>query len=332
MSISSKTRKMLWGRAANRCALCRMELVMDETETDDESVVGDECHIVAREDDGPRGESLLTSEQRDKYSNLLLLCKVHHKVIDDQEGHYTAERLNEIKLEHEKWVRDSLNIDIQRQQDEELYMTFVEKWANLCDLDNWKAWTSWLLGAGSNSISIETETNLQEIKEYIFSRVWPQRYQEINNSFENFRKILDDLLRVFHEHSEERKDSYYTEKFYKIREWDTERCHRLLKEYEFHVALVQDLVLELTRAGNYICDMIRRYLMPSYRLKEGLLIVESGPFMDMSFKMYRTQYRDNERIEKPYPGLKEFKNIRNSRDISFGIGFSSDDPLFLKEY
>lgn len=36
MSISSKTRKMLWGREANRCAICRMEIVMDETETDDE--------------------------------------------------------------------------------------------------------------------------------------------------------------------------------------------------------------------------------------------------------------------------------------------------------
>ncbi|MCH1643274.1 HNH endonuclease, partial [Paenibacillus timonensis] len=76
MSISSKTRKMLWGRAANRCAICKIELVMDETETDDESVIGDECHIVAREEDGPRGESILSKEQRDKYNNLILLYKI----------------------------------------------------------------------------------------------------------------------------------------------------------------------------------------------------------------------------------------------------------------
>jgi hypothetical protein len=55
MSISLKTHKMLWGRAANRCAFpeCRRELVMDASETDDESLVGEECHIIAREQNGP---------------------------------------------------------------------------------------------------------------------------------------------------------------------------------------------------------------------------------------------------------------------------------------
>ncbi len=56
MGISLKTRKMLWGRAANRCAFrdCRKELVVDATETDDESLVGEECHIVAREEGGAK--------------------------------------------------------------------------------------------------------------------------------------------------------------------------------------------------------------------------------------------------------------------------------------
>ena len=31
MSYSEKTVKMLWGRAASRCAICRMELVMERT-------------------------------------------------------------------------------------------------------------------------------------------------------------------------------------------------------------------------------------------------------------------------------------------------------------
>ncbi|NMI03164.1 hypothetical protein HF638_04215 [Paenibacillus sp. SZ31] len=328
MSISSKTRKMLWGRAANRCAICRAELVMDETETDDESVIGDECHIVAREDDGPRGESIKNSDQRDKYANLLLLCKIHHKVIDDQPGHYTVEKLNKIKEEHEQWVRSSLNIDINKQKEEELYMAFVEKWSNLCDLDNWKDWTSWLLSAGSTSMSIEMEAKLQEVKSYLFSRVWPNRYLELNDSFENFREILGDFLSVFHEYSQKKGDDYCIEKFYKIQEWDVERYDRLAKEYEFHITLVQDLILELTRAGNYICDKIREFLMSTYRMNEGLLIIESGPYTDMRFHKYRTKYRNEERINKPYPGLDEFKKIRNTRDINFGVGISSEDSLF----
>ena len=43
MGISLKTHKMLWGRAANRCAFpeCRRELVMDASETDDKSLIGE---------------------------------------------------------------------------------------------------------------------------------------------------------------------------------------------------------------------------------------------------------------------------------------------------
>jgi hypothetical protein len=41
MTISLKTHKMLWGRAASRCAFpgCRRELVMDASPTDDESLI-----------------------------------------------------------------------------------------------------------------------------------------------------------------------------------------------------------------------------------------------------------------------------------------------------
>ncbi|TOM08889.1 HNH endonuclease, partial [Vibrio parahaemolyticus] len=81
---------------------------MDATQTDDESIVGEACHIVARSEDGPRGASSLTSEQRDKYNNLLLLCNVHHKVIDDQPEHYTVEHLRRIKSDHETWVTSQL--------------------------------------------------------------------------------------------------------------------------------------------------------------------------------------------------------------------------------
>jgi hypothetical protein len=84
--------------------MCRRELVMDATETDDESLVGEAAHIVAESAAGPRGASPLTPEQRDKYANLILLCNVDHKVVDDQFNEYTVERLSTLKQQHEAWV------------------------------------------------------------------------------------------------------------------------------------------------------------------------------------------------------------------------------------
>ena len=56
MSISLKTHKMLWGRSGNRCAFpdCQKELVMDATEIDDESLIGEECHIISKNPNNPR--------------------------------------------------------------------------------------------------------------------------------------------------------------------------------------------------------------------------------------------------------------------------------------
>jgi hypothetical protein len=72
------------GHTQSKCYLKQKVLVVHETETDDPSVVGEEAHIVAQKEIGPRGRGDLTPEQRDKYDNLILLCSVHHKVVDDK--------------------------------------------------------------------------------------------------------------------------------------------------------------------------------------------------------------------------------------------------------
>jgi len=108
MPISDKTRKILWGRSANRCAVCRHELVLDSTLLDDESVVGDECHIVSGKTEGPRHDPAFPMERLDQPENLILLCRVHHKMVDDQFETYTVEVLQKLKLNHEKWVSSAL--------------------------------------------------------------------------------------------------------------------------------------------------------------------------------------------------------------------------------
>ena len=82
---------------------------MAHTSVDDESVVGDECHISSAAPGGPRYDSSLPRERLHDYSNLLLLCRVHHKLIDDQESNYTASRLTDLKTSHEKWVSEQLD-------------------------------------------------------------------------------------------------------------------------------------------------------------------------------------------------------------------------------
>ncbi len=109
MGITSKTRKLLWGKSANRCndETCRKTLSL-EIDQKHHTITGEECHIVAKKVDGPRGESKLSSKERDEYDNLILMCEEHHHIIDDNPEKYTIDILKDMKKKHEKWVEKNL--------------------------------------------------------------------------------------------------------------------------------------------------------------------------------------------------------------------------------
>jgi len=109
MNITDKNRKILWGRSGNRCAICKRELVIDATPIDDESIVGEECHIISSRPNGPRYDPTYPQAKRDSNENLLLLCRIHHKMIDDQPETYTTDILRQMKTNHENWVTEKLN-------------------------------------------------------------------------------------------------------------------------------------------------------------------------------------------------------------------------------
>ena len=88
--------KQLFAHSGNRCAFpnCRNGLIQDNT------VIAEICHIKATRPNGPRYDPDQTSDKSHSYSNLILLCANHHKIIDDDPEAYTVERLFKLKEEH----------------------------------------------------------------------------------------------------------------------------------------------------------------------------------------------------------------------------------------
>ena len=93
---SRKDIKRLFAESKNQCAFpnCTTEMVINN------SVVGDICHIKGQKPGSARYDEKQTEKERNNYNNLLILCKVHHKVIDDDEESYSVERLLKIKDSH----------------------------------------------------------------------------------------------------------------------------------------------------------------------------------------------------------------------------------------
>lgn len=97
----------LWVKAAGRCQFngCN-EDVYTEKLTLKKQKLGEIAHIVAAEKDGPRGDDPLPMKDRNKFDNLMLVCRPHHKHFDHQYvADYPADLLRKWKKEHEKRVQ-----------------------------------------------------------------------------------------------------------------------------------------------------------------------------------------------------------------------------------
>jgi hypothetical protein len=96
---SRPTVKRLFAVSGNRCASpkCATPLVDPQSG----SIVGEVCHIKGDKPEAARYDPNQSNEERHGFDNLLLMCNVHHKVIDDDESAYTVERLAEMKKDHE---------------------------------------------------------------------------------------------------------------------------------------------------------------------------------------------------------------------------------------
>ena len=292
MSISVKNRKILWGLSGNRCAFpgCNQQLHQTVGECGN-SLIGEECHIEAQNINGPRFNSELSEKQIDDYHNLILLCPTHHKIIDDNPQEYSVEHLKKMKSDHENHVRRILddkagNDDMQY----EAIMLYIDM---MLDFQYWEAWTSYLMSAQPLIVNKDLISNIEEIQRYIISRIWPQRYPELENAFNNFNVTLHDLYDVFMRHAESDGIGYRTIKFYRTNPYDYRLADKLLPSYNRHVYVVNNLVIEVTKAGNHLCDMIRKYVDSSYRIVEGKLMVDNEC----------PEYKD----VKKYPGLIELE-------------------------
>jgi hypothetical protein len=108
VSISAKTRKLLWSRAHDACAMCRKRLTEEAASASMSGLIlGEEAHIIAQREDGPRGHDGDRSDI-DGYDNLILLCADDHKRVDEQPDVYTVEFLRNAKRAHEQWAASKM--------------------------------------------------------------------------------------------------------------------------------------------------------------------------------------------------------------------------------
>jgi hypothetical protein len=106
-AVTALTRTILWARAAGRCqyAGCNKPLIGDLISGAEDANFGFVAHIVAEPPTGPRGDPLRSPLLANDVNNLMLMCHVHHKLIDvDEVAEHPEGRLLAMKAAHERRI------------------------------------------------------------------------------------------------------------------------------------------------------------------------------------------------------------------------------------
>ncbi len=92
--------KRLFAVSGNRRAYAGRSTAIVDRETG--SIIGEICHIKGEKLGAARHDRRQTDAERQSFANLVLMCGVHHKIIDDNETAFPVPRLRAMKANHER--------------------------------------------------------------------------------------------------------------------------------------------------------------------------------------------------------------------------------------
>jgi hypothetical protein len=299
MAINQKDIKLLWGRSGNRCAICKKELTQDKNAVTATFTLGEQAHIVAESEDGPRGKATLTLEERNSYHNLILLCPSHHVEIDSNVEDWTTEKIYNQKSQHELWVTETLNqtTDNAKLAQQISFSSMIDSAVTLCELENWQNWTSYAL-APEPTWDAERPDNIFKFREKIISMIWTEDCNDLKRASNTFSILLNTAAQTFMENVDRYKDTYYPHKFYKAYGYN-ENYDVDLKKYQIWIDKCHNLIKESTKAANWFADEVRKSINPMFFIEKGKFLITMGPCADMSYQTKLLEFTDVEK--KDYP-------------------------------
>lgn len=107
--LPAKVKQEVVFRAFGRCERCH-QLLTEDPLTLLKTTQDVFAHIIAASSDGPRGDIFLSPQLAVDPDNIMLMCAVCHKTIDDHPELYTVEKLRRMKTTREDTIRHAVDM------------------------------------------------------------------------------------------------------------------------------------------------------------------------------------------------------------------------------
>lgn len=297
--MNQKDIKLLWGRSANRCSICKIVLSQDKAAVSSSFTLGEQAHIVGEQVDAPRGKSPLTSDERNSYHNIILLCPNHHTEIDKNFDDWPIERLHRVKSEHELWAEETLNAteDKKTFAENAIVKSIVDDAVSNCQFQSWRDWTSFAL-APDPSWQVSMINQIASFRRKVMAGVWPADYHEFKRAAQTLSMLLNAAANKFLEHADQKQDAYFAIRFYKI-QYPNPQYDKDIVRFQQWQDECYDLIYKATMAANWFADVVRRDVDPMFFAKEGKFLIEEGPFEELDYRTRLIEFTDEEKSGLP---------------------------------
>lgn len=297
--MKEKDIKILWGRSGNRCAYCRVQLTQNSTSGGSAFSLGEQAHIVGDKEGSPRGQSPLTSDERDSYHNRILLCPNHHTEIDKSELDWPVERLHLLKSKHELWVTETLSetLDHVKLASQTIVSSIIDSAVENCGLEYWMAWTSYALSP-EQEWTRERIQGIDEFRIRIIAAIWPSDLDEFRRSTQTLAFLLEKASRHFLKNSDLQGDVYYVDKFYK-RPSNNPNYELDYDEFVKWQDECYSFIEEATKAANWFSEVVRRDINPMFFADKGMFLVSKAFYDDRAWKGQPLTYSVSEKQNLP---------------------------------
>ncbi|MBG60327.1 MAG: hypothetical protein CMJ16_07705 [Peredibacter sp.] len=275
MSIPSKDQRILLGRSAGRCSIGKAKLTVDASNKSGATIFGEMCHIVGEKKKSARFESPMEIEDRNRYHNLILLCRNHHKIIDDNEESYPIEKLHQIKADHELWVEEKL---IDKDSENKFYNDLLEFTVLNLQLEYWDFHSDELL---RGLYRVDLSENITNYCKKMHRIVWTRKIPELEEAFENLFIRISQFHEVFHSNSRLRpnnkggsSDIYQEDFSYKTDGLEytpySEAAEKAKQWKDKYIKCLFNCVVAL----NEWAEIVRKTIKPDFFLSQGKFIID----------------------------------------------------------
>lgn len=168
---------------------------------------------------------------------------------------------------------------IEKEIYKEFYRNIAYKWAELARFDTWENWIDrFNMGyVDTPHYYMDDIINLENLYDWLYKRQWPEGIlEEISKAFDNFRNVLRYFLKAtasfMGPESKADSERFVLEKVWKYERLTQEEYDEASRLFISKRYILQELIIELLRAANYINFLIRQLgIDPLFRLDEGIL-------------------------------------------------------------